>query len=176
MRNRPSMTGLRRFATPRTGFRPWATATLGGLVALAAAVAAPRHGQADASPSRYDVRAETVRDLRTRLTWQRVLPSSSDARLSFAAASSSCADLVLQGRDDWRLPSLQEFETIVDEGRSNPAIDPVLFPDTPAEGFWSGTPWSGTPMLAWHVDFDRGSAAYDTATMLYRVRCVRWEP
>jgi Protein of unknown function (DUF1566) len=171
MRDSPSMTRRRSVAGPRTWLGPW-TATLVGLVALAAVLGVPSGGRADVS--RYDVQAETVRDLKTGLTWQRVL--ATDAKLSFAAASASCADLVLQDHDDWRLPSLQEFETIVDEGRSNPAIDPVLFPGTPAEGFWSGTPWSGTPMLAWHVDFDRGSAAYDTATMLYRVRCVRWEP
>jgi Protein of unknown function (DUF1566) len=157
-------------AWPR--LRLWAI-TLVGLGALGAVLSAPRTGRADAS--RYDVQAETVRDLKTRLTWQRLLVPA-DAKLSFAAASTYCGDLVLADKDDWRLPSLQEFETIVDEGRSNPAIDPVLFPDTPVEGFWSGTPWSGTPMLAWHVDFDRGSAAYDTATMSYRVRCVRWDP
>jgi Protein of unknown function (DUF1566) len=142
-----------------------------GTGVLAAVLASRGYGQANVS--RYDVQAETVRDLSTRLTWQRLIPSD---KSSFTVAGQYCADLNLGGHDDWRLPSMQEFQTIVDEGRSHPAIDLTMFPDTPVEGFWSGTAWAGTSLLAWHVDFDRGSAAYDTATMSYRVRCVRWEP
>lgn len=122
---------------------------------------------------RYDVQSETVRDLRTRLTWQRNVSADS---LPLQLAQDYCAALTLAGRDDWRLPSLQEFQTVVDEGRVQPAMDPQAFPGAPSAGFWSATRWAGTPELAWHVDFDTGSAAYDTATMLYRVRCLRWEP
>jgi hypothetical protein len=33
---------------------------------------------------------------------------------------------VLAGYDDWRLPSVNELVTIVDETRSHPATDPVF--------------------------------------------------
>lgn len=122
---------------------------------------------------RYDLQNEVVKDLATKLTWQRAIPADG---ATHAAAAQYCADSTVGGWDDWRLPSLQEMETIVDEGRSNPAADPVVFPQTPAAGFWTATLWAGTPVLAWHVDFDRGGAAYDTATMSYRIRCVRWSP
>ncbi len=140
---------------------------------IVAGVLASSHGYGQADSSRYDIQADVVRDARTRLMWQRQVPSD---KLSLLAAGQYCADLGLAGHDDWRLPSMQEFQTIVDEGRNNPAIDGAAFPDTPSDGFWSGTGWAGTPMLAWHVDFDRGGAAYDLGTMSYRVRCVRSEP
>ncbi len=129
-------------------------------------------GYGQTETSRYDIQTEVVRDLNTHLTWQRMIPAGT---FSFDAATRLCADLALGGHDDWRVPSMQEFQSIVDENRSLPAIDVVAFPDTP-NGFWSGTRWAGTPLLAWHVDFDTGSAAYDTGTTNYHVRCVRWEP
>lgn len=142
-----------------------------GWAILAGALASRGHGQAD--PNHYDIQTDAVSDRRTRLLWQRLVPGD---KFSWVAAGQYCAGLDLAGHDDWRLPSVQEFQTIVDEGRSNPAADEAVFPDTPSEGFWSGTGWAGTPMFAWHVDFDRGSAAYDTGTMSYWVRCVRSEP
>jgi hypothetical protein len=122
---------------------------------------------------RYDLQSEVATDLATRLMWQRPVPAEGATR---PAAAQHCAESAVGGWHDWRLPSLQEMETIVDEGRSNPAADPDVFPQTPAEGFWTATLWAGTPSLAWHVDLDRGGAASDTATMPYRIRCVRWNP
>jgi Protein of unknown function (DUF1566) len=163
---------MRKIPLTMTNRLRFAVCVLAGSgIVLGAAIASRGYGQT--AVSRYDVQTDVVRDLRTRLTWQRLVPAD---KLSLAAAGQYCADLNLGGHDDWRLPSMQEFQTIVDEGRNNPAIDPAAFPNTPPEGFWTGTLWAGTTMLAWHADFDRGSAAYDNATMPYRTRCVRWEP
>jgi len=34
--------------------------------------------------------------------------------------------LSFTGHDDWRLPNVRELQSIVDYGRANQAIDPVL--------------------------------------------------
>ncbi|MES1171861.1 MAG: DUF1566 domain-containing protein [Bacteroidota bacterium] len=141
------------------------------MIAVAIGLSPGASGQANAG--RYQLQVDTARDPGTRLIWQRAL---SGGAVSQAAAVQYCADLILAGADDWRLPSLQELHTIVDEARADPSIDPLAFPDTPAGGFWSATAWAGTSALAWHVDFDIGGSAYDSATMLYRVRCVRADP
>lgn len=60
------------------------------------------------------------------------------------------------GTDDWRLPSLQELSALVEKACSNPAIDPGLFPDTPAGIFWSSTPDGENPDYAWYVHFRDG--------------------
>ena len=34
-------------------------------------------------------------------------------------------------REGWRLPTMEELLSIVDETQSCPTIDPIAFPDTP---------------------------------------------
>jgi hypothetical protein len=75
----------------------------------------------------------------------------------------------------WRLPSRIELLSIVDFTQSEPLIDPVAFPNTPPEPFWSVSPTVDDPSSAWSVHFGFGTvsaSATSTGTPL-RVRCVR---
>jgi Protein of unknown function (DUF1566) len=118
----------------------------------------------------YELSATSVRDLGTGLTWQRVL---SPSKLPFAAALAYCGHLNLEGHKDWRLPSMPELESLVDERASNPAIDTTAFPGTPAESFWTSSLFGNKPAEAWHVYFDHGAALYGLLKASFRVRCVR---
>jgi hypothetical protein len=119
----------------------------------------------------YEVGSTRVRDLATGLTWQRAPPPRSFA---FEAALGYCTHLNLDGHQDWRLPSMPELMTLVDERASNPAIDVGAFPGTPADSFWTASLFGGARSTeAWHVAFDRGSALYGFFKGTYRVRCVR---
>jgi hypothetical protein len=129
-----------------------------------------RGGRVDAPAVHYEIAAETVRDTGTGLVWQRGVSADT---LDFQSATDACAALDLGGSDGWRLPSLQELATLVDETRAHPAIDPEAFPDTPAEPFWSGSLFAGSQTRAWYVHFDEGSALYEGIAALHRVRCVR---
>jgi len=71
--------------------------------------------------------ADIVTDWGTGLTWQR---TPSTETYSFSEAQAHCSALALAGAG-WRLPSMKELQTIVDESRSNPALDPEIFPDFP---------------------------------------------
>jgi hypothetical protein len=78
------------------------------------------------------------------------------------------------GFSDWRLPSVKELMTLVDPTVMNPAIDGNAFPGTPAEPFWTSSPFVGDPSRAWAVDFTDGSVVHGSATSTpRRVRCVR---
>lgn len=79
----------------------------------------------------------------------------------------------LCGAHDWRMPTVKELEGIADMGRSNPAIDPMFFPNTPSSVVWSGSPLAGGPSLAWDVNFSYGGASYDNCSLGNRVRLVR---
>lgn len=79
----------------------------------------------------------------------------------------------LCGHADWRLPSLPELYNLADRGRSNPAIDPVYFPNTQAWFFWSGSPIAGFPDRAWGVYFYYGNDNWGYRSGANRVRLVR---
>jgi Protein of unknown function (DUF1566) len=121
--------------------------------------------------SRYDVASATVHDLATGLTWQRAL---SPGTFRFQPARAYCSDLNLDGHKGWRVPSMPELVTLVDERASNPAIDLKAFPETPAVSFWTSSLFgSDRSTEAWHVTFDHGSALYGFFKETFRVRCVR---
>jgi hypothetical protein len=118
---------------------------------------------------RYQTAADTVLDMRTKLTWQRIVDPT---RRNWEAAKAYCAQLPLSG-GGWRLPSMRELQSLVDQSRFEPAIDPVAFPDTPAVEFWTGNVVSGAPASAWRVTFANGYTYDATATLEFLARCVR---
>jgi hypothetical protein len=124
---------------------------------------------ADARPGRYVVRPETVYDTKTKLTWQRQPGPTS---YSFADATTYCGQLDLDAVK-WRLPSVKELETLIDESRTNPSIDLVAFPNTPGRFFWTASLVTHFPSNAWTVDFNRGADNFFPVTSLQLVRCVR---
>lgn len=140
-------------------------------------------------PPRYDYTTTpgVVMDQVTGLHWQREIPQTyTGCTRSFVPsepvgnacdweeAKRYCEQLVLSSRDDWRLPTRIELESIVDDTRANPAIDPLAFPATPARWFWTSSRYSRIPQsYQWTITFHNGRSD-DYAwfnTML--VRCVR---
>lgn len=79
----------------------------------------------------------------------------------------------LCGHTDWRMPTIKELEGIADLGRSNPAIDPTYFPNTPSWYVWSGSPGADHSDLAWSVNFSHGNADGGYRSYLNHVRLVR---
>jgi hypothetical protein len=123
------------------------------------------HPQA-ALPTRYQVRRDHVQDLATGLTWQRVVPTKG---LEFEAARSYCGHLRLGGRRErgmksWRVPTLGEILTLIDERAAAPMVDGSAFPGTPGEPFWTSSTFGNGPGLAWYVRFDQGSGLYGSAS------------
>lgn len=133
--------------------------------------------------------ALTVTDSITGLLWER---AGSDERkgctgtndvsgdaCTWSEAVSYCGSLNLGGLTGWRLPTVMELTTIVDYTRSDPCIDPTVFPNTSIMMFWTSSSYSGgdqswKPVLGIYFD-----AGYTTAASTQRipdrggVRCVR---
>ncbi len=144
--------------------------------ALTIATSWADHGRADAPPNRYIVDNGTVTDTMTQLIWEQTF---SDFRTIWAAADDYCQTLNLNGSTDWRVPSMKELQTIVDETRTNPAIDPNVFPCTTNDFFWTSSIVVVDNMNHWVVRFadgcttgGNGNACGATASP-NRVRCVR---
>jgi hypothetical protein len=129
--------------------------------------------EAAAPAGRFVVSSDTktVTDTKTGLVWQRDVPNVtknwSDARAWCRNNSSSLPDT------GWRLPSIEELQTIVDSSVVSPAIDAAAFPNTPSDWFWTSSPWAGSSSSAWSVAFYDGDAYDVDVSYNGRVRCVR---
>jgi hypothetical protein len=123
--------------------------------------------------------AGVVIDKTTGLMWQRELQRCSPSNLTctWAEAVTYCAELVLAGHDDWRLPTPIELLSIMDVEISNPALDSMLFPDTPGVGFWTASRTHDKPETdAWYVNGYHASVDTTPMTRPNRARCMRLVP
>jgi hypothetical protein len=138
-------------------------------------VVATRPSRAFAPPDRFTVGTDTVVDTQTKLTWQAV-PAA--ATSTWTDATSYCQGLALGGSSGWRLPSVSELQTLVDDSRSAPAIDPTAFATTPIDvGFWTSSSLAGFgSTYGWAVSFQDGSSIFHFWQDTLHVRCVTSSP
>jgi hypothetical protein len=116
---------------------------------------------------RYEARpGGLVLDRATGLLWQQTLDPE---MYSWRDALARCAGLGA----GWRMPSLTELQTIVEDTDEYPASDPAAFPGTPSVDFWTSTLDATGSGSAWYVDFFYGASDNDVAERPYRIRCVR---
>jgi hypothetical protein len=123
-----------------------------------------------------------VQDTLTQLVWQqdgsgtRAGCSGTDnLTCTWAEAKAFCGALSLGGLSGWRLPTYKELISIVDFAVASPGstINQTAFPNTPAEYFWTSSPYAGLSGFAWIVSFGKGYPATIDGGLVSRVRCVR---
>jgi hypothetical protein len=139
------------------------------LAAVATVVALTTPAHANAPAGQYTTANGTVYDNRTKLTWQQTVPSTT---YTWAGAKTCCAGLNLGGTG-WRLPTVKELQTIVDDSQSSPSIDTTAFLSTSASWFWSSSPMAGSSTNAWGVNFNYGDTGDFAVSNMFNVRCVR---
>ena len=69
------------------------------------------------------------------LMWQRKIPPLEERYIEDVLQY--CEDLVYGGYSDWRLPTVEDFMSIADYGRYDPAVNTEYFPDS--GDFWTAT-------------------------------------
>lgn len=130
----------------------------------------------------------TVSDTHTGLTWMRcVLGQIWDGTACTGEAGEHRFNRAMALRitfadcSDWRLPNIDELESIVDPNRTNPSINKDAFPNTPYEGaflrpsFWSSSVSSSSKDYRQTIYFDSGGVGASKYDDSHHVRLVRGE-
>jgi hypothetical protein len=120
------------------------------------------------------VGTDTAIDSMTELEWQRTELDDSDR--DWESALDHCETLEHAGKTDWRLPSIKELATIVDESAAESlVVSDATFGDSDAYRYWSSTPAVsfGNERLALTLETGFGSSPSIKMTELAAARCVR---
>jgi len=129
--------------------------------------------RAGVTPSYARSAAGVVTDHVTNLEWQDDYSDNGGSIKSanWQGAIDYCNGLALDG-GGWRLPSIEEVETIVDDGRYYSAID-TTFSNISSSDYWSSTTYAYYTSYAWYVLFNLGHSYSRNKTDNFYVRCVR---
>ncbi|WP_437819224.1 DUF1566 domain-containing protein [Sorangium sp. So ce1078] len=114
-------------------------------------------------PDQYTVVSPgEVMDNYTGLVWQQ---GYSPATMTWDEAETYCATLGLNDHA-WRLPSIRELATLVDEAQVAPSINRTMFPDTQYgarsnDWYWGSHAAVRNAPAAWALNFDDGFTGFN---------------
>lgn len=105
---------------------------------------------------RFEVWGEAVLDRLTGLAWQRNTDLAGPVLWSDALAQIADLNRTVN-RQQWRLPNINELESLVDAGTSGPALPPGHPFTAVRDVYWSSTTSLYEPDWAWALYLDKGA-------------------
>jgi hypothetical protein len=149
----------------------------------AALGACDKNKSASAPSSRFVLNAGEAFDQKTKLTWSRCSVGTTWKE------GGKCAGSVKFMRLDearlyaqklghgWRVPTVEELHSIIEQKCSSPAINSEVFPNVKNWGegapYWSTTRIKEMPPLVYYIDFGSGEEDGHTKGFAMAVRLVR---
>ena len=120
------------------------------------------------------VKAATWIDPETGLEWQCESPGC----MNWHDAQSYARSLSINDKDNWRLPTASELETLLDRTilLDRTVYRPVMREEIPFRdnlSYWSSTTFGSNKNNAWILMFDGAYVLSYYKTNKYNVRCVR---
>lgn len=137
------------------------------------------------STTRYVLIEAQVYDRETKLTWSRCSVGTVWKAINGCVGTvklmrfSDAKQLAEKSDDGWRIPTIEELYSIVDQKRSYPYINPEVFQtfkntEVPMS-YWSRSNVEGIPSLIYFVDFSDGTVDGHTRRFRLAVLLVRSE-
>ena len=123
--------------------------------------------------SRFSIQSDTncVMDNLTGLVWAR---NANLAALPWSDAISFCENLTYGGCNDWRLPNRSELDSLVDAGRTRPALPAGHpFEDVQNDIYWTSTTYVMNTDYAWTMHAYYGDLSRSSKTWGCQVWPVR---
>lgn len=96
--------------------------------------------------------------------------------MTWHEAREYAGSLSLDGKEDWRLPTLAELESLLDRTKARPEGRPPMREEVPFRdelSYWSSTTFERDTKTAWILMFDGAYLLSYYKSNLYRVCCVR---
>ncbi|CAB5504022.1 DUF1566 domain-containing protein [Bathymodiolus thermophilus thioautotrophic gill symbiont] len=131
---------------------------------------------------RYVIRSDnTVIDYQTNLMWKKCIQGLSGdncsvglgGKFNWEAALQLAKDHNFATYSDWRLPNIKELNSLVTRNCYNPRVNESIFPNTPADLFWSSSPSARNSSQTWQLHFNYGYANTEERNSSNYVRLVR---
>lgn len=164
------------------GDRSWAYNMSDGIVSNNRSAASPDYARcvrgggsgegfsehAVAPPNQYTLlSADEARDNYTGLIWQR--EGDASGLIDWQQAVAYCDNLTLGTSSDWRLPSVRELATLVDEADVAPSIDEATFPNThygarSNNWYWASHRQRNSSSASWGLNFDDGFTGFNAGS------------
>lgn len=112
--------------------------------------------QSESPAPRYFVHAQVVTDLWTGLQWF-ACADLAPGQVSWGEALEVVAALAGESARPWRLPNINELESLVDYDHAKPALSPGMPLSAVRDGYWSSTTSVYESGWAWALYLDKGA-------------------
>lgn len=130
----------------------------------------------------------TITDRKTGLIWKQCVEGLSGNTCASGSAEIFSWQQALQraqtvnsgggfaGASDWRVPTIKELSSLVEQQCAGPAINLTRFPNPGSDFVWSSSAVAGDADSAWGVYFGSGNANWNVKDNSGQLRLVRSEP
>lgn len=129
----------------------------------------------------FELKDEFVVEKRKKLTWKDPKTgfewqSDSPGEMTWQAALEYADSLSLDGKSDWRLPTLPDLETLLDRSVLYYELRPIVRKEVPFRdtlSYWTATTFEDHTNNAWIIMLDGAYVLSYYKSNAYHVRCVR---